>query len=187
MNSVISQVTFWASFASASLIFLFALASVLLPNFQFWPPPDGNSWQHRIFMLLFRGYLYPLIILTALQFEFLEGTRGFLQYGAGALLLLTGFGLAFRITFDMGWRNAFGEKRGLRTTGWFAKSRNTIYVVTWIGLLGWALIANSLSVTILLSIWALLYLLAPILEEPWLEKEYGAEYTEYKRETPRFV
>lgn len=138
-------------------------------------------------MLLFRGYLYPLIALTALQFELLDGNRALWQYGAGAVLFLLGFGLAFRITFDMGWRNAFGERRGLRTTGWFAKSRNPIYVVTWIGLLGWALIANSMLVSILLAIWALLYVLAPILEEPWLEREYGEEYLEYKRKTPRFV
>ena len=138
-------------------------------------------------MLLFRIYLYPLIVLTALQFEMLEGMKAVIQYGIGGVLLLFGFGLAFRITLAMGWRNAFGEKRGLRTTGWFARSRNPIYVVTWIGLLGWALIANSLPVSILLAIWALLYLLAPLLEEPWLEKEYGEEYLEYKRQTPRFL
>ncbi|MEO1136620.1 MAG: PEMT/PEM2 methyltransferase family protein [Pseudomonadota bacterium] len=138
-------------------------------------------------MLLFRGYLYPLIAFTALKIELIEGARALWQYGVGGTLFLIGFGLAFRITFSMGWRNAFGEKRGLQTTGWFAWSRNPIYVVTWIGLMGWALIAKSLLVTLLLFAWALLYLLAPLVEEPWLEKHYGEEYLAYKETTPRFL
>jgi len=53
-------------------------------------------------MLLFRMYLYPLIVLTALQFEMLEGMRAIVQYGIGGALLFIGFGLAFRITFAGG-------------------------------------------------------------------------------------
>lgn len=139
-----------------------------------------------MFMGLFRAYLYPLIVLSALELEILEGRSAIIQFAVGGALLLIGFGLAFRITLGMGWHNAFGEKRGLKTTGWFAWSRNPIYVVTWVGLIGWALIANSLFVSILLSAWALLYLLAPFVEEPWLEEQYGEEYVAYKAKTPRF-
>ena len=34
---------------------------------------------------------------------------------------------------------------------------------------------------------ALFYLLAPVLEEPWLEHTYGSEYLDYKSRTPRFL
>ena len=138
-------------------------------------------------MLLFRGYLYPMIALTGVEFRLLEEQRALIQYSVGGLLLIIGFGLAFWITFQMGWRNAFGEKLGLRTTGWFAWSRNPIYVVTWIGLIGWGLIANSSFVSILLALWAGMYFLAPFVEEPWLEREYGEEYRSYKARTPRFI
>lgn len=181
-----SQIAFAISATSVSTIFLLALVSALNRNFQFWPPPSKDSWQHKLFMGLFRAYLYPLIVLSALEFEILEGRFAIIQYAVGSALLLIGFGLAFRITLGMGWRNAFGEKLGLQTTGWFAWSRNPIYVVTWIGLIGWALIANSLLVTILLLAWALLYFLAPFAEEPWLEEQYGEEYVAYKKKTPRF-
>ena len=87
----------------------------------------------------------------------------------------------------MGWRNAFGEKLGLMTTGWFAWSRNPIYVFTWLGMLGWAMFANSILVTILLSAWVIMYLVAPVFEEPWLEKEYGKDYFEYKTRVRRFL
>ncbi len=183
---MISQIAFWVSLVSASLITVLSSASAAIPKFQFWPPPGKDAWQHMAFMILFRGYLYPLIALTGLRFEFLEGHWALAQYSVGGVLFAIGFGLAHWITFSMGWRNAFGEKLGLRTTGWFAWGRNPIYVVTWIGLIGWGLVANSLLVTILLAVWALLYFLAPFLEEPWLEEQYGEDYRRYKETTPRF-
>lgn len=87
----------------------------------------------------------------------------------------------------MGWRNAFGEKLGLRTTGWFSRSRNPIYLATWLGLIGWALLANAWMVTALLATWALFYAIAPMLEEPWLERQYGEDYRAYKAAVPRFL
>jgi len=184
---MLSHTAFALSAVAVTCILLLSFAAAVFKKFQFWPPPAKESWQHRTFMALFRVFLYPLIALSVLTFELLEGTRAIVQYSAGAVLLLIGFGLAFRITFQMGWRNAFGEERGLKTSGWFAWSRNPIYVVTWVGLAGWALLANALPVTILLLCWALLYLGAPFFEEPWLEGRYGNEYRDYKARVPRFV
>lgn len=113
--------------------------------------------------------------------------RALLHYGLAGSLIVLGFGLAFWITLQLGWRNAFGEKLGLRTDGWFRFSRNPIYVATWIGLIGWGVLVNHTLVTVLLVLWGLMYLLAPVLEEPWLEKQYGEPYRNYKRSTPRFL
>ena len=100
---------------------------------------------------------------------------------------MVGFGTAILITFQMGWRNAFGERRGLQTSGWFRLSRNPVYVATWIGLVGWVIIIPVMQVAILLALWGLMYLLAPLVEEPWLEREYGSEYLAYRRRTRRFL
>ncbi|MEQ3746397.1 MAG: methyltransferase [Henriciella sp.] len=105
---------------------------------------------------------------------------------AGVIMIFVGFGAAFRITFLMGWRNAFGEPTGLRTEGWFQHSRNPVYVATWIGLIGWGLVIPDPFIRVLLAFWGLLYLLAPLFEEPWLEREYGQAYLAYKKSTPRF-
>lgn len=158
----------------------------LVKKLRFWPPPGKRTWQHRTMLVLFRTFLYPLVVLTLVEFESMGGQRAAIQYGLGGVLFISGFGLAIAITLDMGWRNAFGEKKGLRTTGWFAWSRNPIYVVTWIGLIGWGMIASNYLVSILLVIWAVLYLLAPLKEEPWLEQQYGSEYLAYKRRVRRF-
>jgi len=180
----------WAAFGlsltGALAIFGLSALSVLRSDFQFFPPPNKNSWQHKAFLGLFRLYLYPLIGLTVFVFAPLEGARAWAQYGIGGVLLLIGFGMAIRITLYMGWRNAFGEKLGLMTTGWFAWSRNPIYAFTWLGMIGWAMIANHWLVTLLLGAWAIMYLVAPYLEEPWLEAEYGTEYLNYKQTVRRF-
>ena len=178
---------FGVSLVSINLIFALAFVSAFRSEFQFFPPPSGSSWQHRTFMWLFRLFLYPLIALTLIAFEPVPQSDHTLHYGLGGLFFLCGFGMAVWITLQMGWRNAFGEKRGLVTDGWFRFSRNPVYVATWIGLAGWGLIADALPVTILLLAWAALYLLAPFFEEPWLEEQYGATYRDYKTRTRRFV
>lgn len=183
---MIEQIAFLVSLLSVISIFSLSAVSLKVEGFQFFPPPSKGSWQHRSFKLLFRGFVYPLIVLTILAFEFSTAPFPIARYVFGTGLLIIGFGLAFRITFSMGWRNAFGEKQGLKTKGWFASSRNPVYVATWIGIAGWALISFQTSVAILLSAWALMYLLAPLVEEPWLEMQYGQEYRNYKSEVPRF-
>lgn len=182
-----SYIFFSCSLIAALIFVLITLAAFVSKKFQFYPPPKKQGWQHPTFMILFRAFVYPLVILTVLQFQWQKHEYTAYVYAAGGLLLIVGFGLASFITFKMGWRNAFGEKRGLKTTGWFSWSRNPIYVVTWFGLLGWGLIANSTLVSILLLIWAVSYILAPFLEEPWLEEMYGEEYLAYKEKVRRFI
>lgn len=178
---------FAVSLASISAIFALSGLAHFRSGFQFFPPPSKQSWQHRAFMQLFRLFLYPLVALTIVTFEPASESNSLIQYGGGVPLFTVGFGLALWITLQMGWRNAFGDKRGLVIDGWFRFSRNPVYVATWIGLAGWGLIANQFLVTILLLAWAVLYLLAPFFEEPWLEAQYGAAYREYKAATRRFV
>lgn len=178
---------FTISLGSITLIFVLAGIAIVRNDFQFFPPPSKASWQHRAFMLLFRLFLYPLIALTIIAIEPVQPDVAALHYGLGGTLFALGFGIAFWITLQMGWRNAFGEKRGLVTEGWFRFSRNPIYVATWIGMIGWGLIANELLVSFLLVAWALLYLLAPFAEEPWLEAEYGDAYRAYMKQARRFI
>lgn len=177
---------FCISLTAVGSILILSLIAVAKDDFQFWPPPERKSWQHRSFLLLFRCFLYPLMALSLLEFSIDESVIRYVVVASGTVLILVGFGFAIRITLQMGWRNAFGEKRGLVTDGYFSKSRNPVYVATWIGLVGWALVANSLLVSVLLGFWAVLYFLAPRFEEPWLEQMYGEEFRQYKSNVRRF-
>ena len=175
---------FVLSLIGGTLLLALALASAAFQTFEFFPPPSKKSWQSLAFIGLFRLFVYPLIVLSVLEYEHPNDWN---QTIVGFMLLAVGFGTAFLITFQMGWRNAFGEKRGLRTAGWFRFSRNPVYVATIVGLIGWATLLPQTEILVLICIWVTMYLVAPFFEEPWLENQYGEKYAQYKARTPRFI
>jgi len=75
----------------------------------------------------------------------------------------------------------------LITDGIYKWSRNPIYVVSIVGIFGFALIVGSLAVGTLLLLWMIIYVVAPFLEEPWLEYQFGNVYQRYKEKVPRFI
>ena len=175
---------FVIALSAVAAILLLTTVATLTERLQFWPPPTTTSWQSKSFWLLFRIFVIGAVALSIVDFNKADGIW---RYFVGIPLLLLGFALAFQLTFGLGRRQAFGGDEGLKTDGCYRLSRNPIYVVTFFGLFGWALVVNSLYVTVVLLIWALFYVVAPFLEEPWLESRYGDAYRQYKLQTPRFV
>ncbi len=128
-----------ASCAGLAILSL-SLATLVRPNFQFWPPPSASSWQHATFRWLFRVFFVGVVSLSVLT---ANTPLPLSRYAIGALLLVLGFGLALKWTNVLGWRIAFGEAEGLKTDGVYRWSRNPIYVVSIIGMIGWGKIADS--------------------------------------------
>ena len=91
------------------------------------------------------------------------------------------------MTKSLGWGNAHGEAVELQTAGWFAYSRNPVYVASIVGMVGLSLAIESRLLHILLAAWGLLYVVAPFLEEDWLEEQYGDAYRTYLQRVPRFL
>ena len=48
-------------------------------------------------------------------------------------------------------------------------------------------IANSAYLWIAHLLLALVFVVAPLTEEPWLEEQYGEAYREYRKRVPRFL
>lgn len=177
----------WALSALSCLGFVAIMALALgaprLGHGRYWPPAQVNSWQHASFRALFRLGLYPLVALSGL----LAREGGLVWPALGLPLVALGFGAALVFTGKLGWRQAFGKAEGLVTTGPYAISRNPVYVATWFGLIGWALCLPQVAILLPLALWALLYVIAPFLEEPWLQEQFGAPFDAYMAKTPRFI
>jgi protein-S-isoprenylcysteine O-methyltransferase Ste14 len=66
-------------------------------------------------------------------------------------------------------------------------TRNPQYLGDGLLFIGLSLIANSLHLWITHALLVLVFVLAPLTEEQWLEEQYGQTYAEYKRSVPRFL
>jgi protein-S-isoprenylcysteine O-methyltransferase Ste14 len=56
-----------------------------------------------------------------------------------------------------------------------------------VGLVGFALFVNSLSVTVLCILHICWLVFLPFSEEPWLRDQFGKQYKRYCDRVPRFV
>ena len=187
MSGMLIELIFYTSFLCLLVIFLASAASWRAKSFDFFPPPSRDSWQYRTFWTLFRVMFGGLLLLSFFDF----GSKPFFgstdRYAIWLPLMLVGFGGATYLSAKLGWDNAHGEEAGLVVSGPYRWSRNPIYVASLAGMLGWALFVNSAYVSAILLLWALLYILAPFVEESWLERTYGEKFLEYKKSTPRFI
>ncbi len=179
---MLPTVVFLVGFTAAFVIVVLSSARFIKRGFEFWPPPSADSWQHGAFRALFRVFFLSLLVLSVADFH--PGSPW--RYLLGAALLIVGFGFALNWTGFLGWKNAFGEATGLKTKGPFAVSRNPIYVVSIVGMVGWAILVSSWYLAALLTFWACLYIAAPFLEELWMKENYGTEFEDYAADVPRF-
>lgn len=176
---------FAVSLAAIVIIYGLTLCSWLTGKLKFWPPPNLHCWQYRTFWALFRVFVLCLVATSIVDFQGL-GVPSLIQASVGLALAVVGFGAAFSITFNLGWRTAHGDPDKLKTTGAYAWSRNPIYVASVVGMVGTGLFVHSTLVYILLSLWALGYLAVPFVEEVWLEAHFGDSFRQYKSRVNRF-
>jgi len=176
------NIIFTISILAGLTLVTLSIVSLVSSNFQFWPPPSRYTWQYRVLWLLFRIFVIGITLISIFDYH----GNGSISY-IGIFLALAGFGSGFLATFSLGWKNSHGEAVGLKTNGWYSWSRNPTYVVSIVGMLGLSLIVNSTYLNYLLYLWALLYIAAPFLEEPWLEEMYGKKYLVYKAKVPRYI
>jgi protein-S-isoprenylcysteine O-methyltransferase Ste14 len=180
------QFIFVISLIAILLILTLSMVSYFHKDFAFFPPSDKKTWQYLVFWILFRIMFFGLLILSARTFSQDPFITSWVRYLVWLPICLFSFGFATYLSIRLGWKNSHGEKQGLMVSGWYQRSRNPIYVASILGMLGWGLFVNSSFVYTLLSLWCLMYLLAPFFEEPWLEAQYGEDYRRYKAKVPRF-
>ena len=95
------------------------------------------------------------------------------------------------LEFDDKPKGAFGI--GLSLTGGFVSdgpyrfTRNPQYVGDIVFFIGVGVIANAVFLWIAHLLLALVFVVAPLTEESWLEEQYGDAYREYQTRVPRFL
>lgn len=153
----------------------------------YWPPESRDGATYAAFIWPFRVLVGGLISVSLLAIPEVAPGIASSRFWVGGILLILGFGFALLATLQLGWSVAFGEDGPLKERGWFRFSRNPIYLSTWAGLAGWAILTPKPEILTALALWAALYLCAIFLEERALARSFGAKFAAYKVRTARFL
>ncbi|HXZ78459.1 MAG TPA: isoprenylcysteine carboxylmethyltransferase family protein [Terriglobales bacterium] len=112
----------------------------------------------------------------------------------GIVPLLAGIGIALRCVFAFAWEGLgtpapVDAPRKLVVTGWYRYVRNPMYWGAFLILLGeWALFGTGWSTVLYLAGFLSAVLLFVVFyEEPALQRKFGSEYEEYRRNVPRWI
>ena len=160
--------------------------SVAVPDRRIWPPPYRLSWQHSLSWACFLvvcGISAALLLLDWNSWVF----HGDLRLIIGVPVTLIGGLLGAWGVVTLGVTNSSGLKAGLVLSGPYRFTRNPQYLGDIILCVGVGIIANSLLLWIAHALLILVFAIAPLAEEPWLEAQYGPVYRRYRREVSRFL
>lgn len=136
-------------------------------------------------------FLFIFVFLTNPVFIFLDWNTGIwssaLRFWVGVPVLGLGFAFLLWGITTLGSKNSSGLRAGFVAEGPYLISRNPQYVGDFLIFAGITILANSGIVLVTHLLTALVFLLALLAEEPWLESEYGEAYVKYREAVPRFL
>jgi protein-S-isoprenylcysteine O-methyltransferase Ste14 len=158
-----------------------------------------SSLKQQLILLGFAGILfliiipYLLIVSSAALDNWLNLPKlefGWINLVVGAVLVIGGFSLGFwsvetQMSIGGGTPVPVMPTHRLIATGPFTYCRNPMTLGTFLGYLGVSVWLGSISaIVIILLLTTLLLLYVKFIEERELEARFGAEYLEYKQNTP---
>jgi len=168
------------------VLLLGALWSTVYPAKRVWPPPKRVSWQHRLTWVLF----YTVFGLNTLLLIFDWNSwilKSELRFILGIPFVVIGALLVSWGVVTLGAKNTSGQRDRFVTSGPYAFTRNPQYLGDMVLFVGLSLIANSLYLWITHALTIMVFAIAPLAEELWLEEQYGDDYIRYRNETTRFL
>jgi len=171
---------------SGALLALLLGVATVRRDFEFWPPPERESWQFHVAFGLFRVFCGATCVFALLDWGSL-GWDHWSRLAVGLPVLLIGAYVTVRGYLWLGLNNTYCEADGLVTGGLYAYSRNPQYVASVAATIGLAITANSWITLGLAAALFGIYALFALNEEPWLREGYGEAYDAYASETPRFI
>lgn len=176
---------FYADVFAHGALIIGVLWCIVLPEHRIYPMRTKGPWFYVMWLLFYFVFAAngALVILDWNSGPWSSWLRMFVAVPVFAL------GSAF-VTWGimtLGARNTSGVRDGFIARGPYLISRNPQYVGDIVLFSAIAIAANSELVLISHILTSLVFVLAPLAEEPWLESEYGDDYIGYRREVPRFL
>lgn len=162
-----------------------AVWSIALPGRRIYPMARPDGWYYAMWAL------FGFIFLSNPVFVVLDWNAGLwhspLRIWLAIPLVLLGGALVAWGIITLGVKRTSGLPQGLVAEGPYLLTRNPQYVGDLLLFVGVATLANSGVVAVTHLLTALVLLLAPFAEEPWLEQEYGEAYVAYRLRVPRYL
>jgi protein-S-isoprenylcysteine O-methyltransferase Ste14 len=170
-----------------SLLFsLGLLVGLLVPQVRMWPPPEKNSWQFYYVWILYTIGALGAPVIGILDWGSL-GLRHIAVPVIGAVALLTAVPLGEWGVRTLNVHQTLGLTGTMLTTGPYRYTRNPQYVAEILIYLGIVLVTGSLLALIVAAAMVSWFVMAPFAEEPWLARQFGRAYDEYRKKVPRFI
>lgn len=185
MDARWAQLLLHANLLAHTALLAGAVWCIAFPSRRIYPMARRDGWFYAMWLL------FGLVFLSNPLFIVLDWSSGPLAsplrfWLAGALVFL-GSALVLWGMATLGSRRTSGLPEGLVAEGPYLLTRNPQYVGDFLLFVGVVVLANSGVVAVTHLLTALVLLLAPFAEEPWLEREYGEAYLSYRQRVPRYL
>jgi len=176
---------FWSNVACHLALLTGAVWCVAFPERRIYPMTSKGVVYYAMWLMFWFvfGSHFALVLLDWNTGAWSSPLRLFL----GIPIALLGGSLVSWGIATLGVRNTSALPDGFITAGPYGFTRNPQYVGDILLFVGTALIANSELVLITHALTCLVFVVAPLAEEPWLEEQYGEPYRAYLTRVPRFL
>jgi len=185
VNASWAQTLLYANLLAHAVLLAGALWCIAFPARRIYPMTKPDGWYYAMWVL------FGFIFVSNPAFVFLDWNTGVWTSGlrfwlAGPLVALGG-GLVCWGIATLGSKRTSGLAEGLIAEGPYLLTRNPQYVGDFLLFVGVVVFSNSGVVAVTHLLTALVLLLAPFAEEPWLEGQYGDAYLRYRTKVPRYL
>ena len=185
MNVQWEQGLFYANLAAHGLLLLGAVWCIAFPARRIYPMAKKGAFYYAMWLLFYFAFLSNPV-LAIVHWNTGPWTSAWRFVIGGPLVVLGGAFVTWGMA-TLGLKNTSGLRDGFVTRGPYLFSRNPQYVGDIFIFAGVSIIANSEVALATHFLTSLVFVLAPLTEEPWLEEQYGEPYEDYRRRVPRFL
>lgn len=176
---------FYCNVACQLLLLFGAVWCVVLPEKRIYPMTSKGPVYY------FMWLMFCFVFASNFALVILDWNTGLwpspLRLVLGLPIVALGAGFVTWGIATLGVKNTSALADGLVSSGPYTISRNPQYVGDCTLFIGIAIIANSELVLITHLLASLVFIVAPLAEESWLEEIYGNPYLEYRMCVPRFL